>query len=181
MTQFRKHLKFTWIHYWRIFLQRRRLGRLGKGVHLDKRIEFMRFPGNIFIQDNVAIKEGARICSCNENAVIEIGARTTIGYHTFIFASEKIRIGNDCLIAPFVYMVDSNHRIEKGTNINAQPNETAPIIIGNDVWIASGVTLLKGITIGDGAVIAANSVVNRDVPSNEIYGGSPAQKIGERQ
>ncbi len=140
----------------------------------------MRYPANIVLQDDVVIKEGARICSCNASAQVSIGKRTTIGYHTFIFASEAIVIGDDCLIAPFVYIVDSNHGIDRSLKINQQPNETAPVKIGNDVWIASNVTILKGVTIGDGAVIAANSVVNKNVLPYEIVGGSPAKKIGER-
>jgi acetyltransferase-like isoleucine patch superfamily enzyme len=158
-----------------------RLGKLGAGVHIDRNVEFQRFPKNIFIGSEVVIKEGARICSCNESAQIHIGDRTTIGYHTFIFSSEMIEIGQDCLIAPFVYLVDSNHQIAKGIKINSQPNETAPIRIGNDVWIAGNVTILKGVVIEDGAVIAANSVVNQTVPAYEIWGGSPAKKIGERK
>jgi len=93
---------------------------------------------------------------------------------------KKIEIGDDCLIAPFVYIVDSNHQIEKGININIQPNITDSIKIGNDVWIASNVTILKGVFIDNGAVIAANSVVNSNIPANEIWGGTPAKKIGER-
>lgn len=181
MSQFRKHLKFTWKNHLRYFFQKRRLGSLGKHVFLDKRVEFLRFPKNIFIDDEVAIKEGAKICSCNEKAQIKIGKRTTVGYHTFIFASEGIEIGDDCLIASFVYLVDSNHTIKKGININQQPNKTAPISIGKDVWIASNVTILKGVTIHDGAVIAANSVVNEDVRANEVWGGTPARKIGMRE
>ncbi|MBN2900103.1 MAG: acyltransferase [Clostridia bacterium] len=140
----------------------------------------MRYPQNITIGGDVILKEGAKICPCNEKAKISIGERTTIGYHTFLFASEHISIGSDCMIAPFVYIVDSDHRTKKGINMNLQGNETAPIHIGNDVWIASNVTILKGVTIHDGAVIAANSVVTKDVPSNKIYGGTPAKEIGER-
>ncbi len=180
MSQLRKHLTFTWRHFLRYLWQKNRLKHLGKGVYIDKNVAFLRYPGNISIGDEVVVKEGARICSCNEQATITVGNRTTVGYHTFIFASEKIEIGNDCLIAPFVYIVDSNHQIKKDRNINEQPNETAPISIGNDVWIASHVTILKGVQIGDGAVIAANSVVNKHVPPYEIHGGSPAKKIGER-
>lgn len=181
MSQLRKHLTFKFIHYWRAFRERARLGSLGARVHIDKRVEFMRFPKNIYIGDDVVVKEGTRICSCNSTAVITIGKRTTVGYHTFVFASEKIEIGNDCLIAPFVYIVDSNHQMAREVNINLQPNEKAPIKIGNDVWIASNVTILKGVTISDGAVIAANSVVNSDVGSYEVYGGSPAKKISQRK
>lgn len=181
MSQIRQHLKYRWRHHIRAFLEKNRLGHLGKGVHIDKRVEFMRFPKNIFIGNEVIVKEGAKLCSCNKAATIRIGDRTTVGYHTFMFASEKIEVGSDCLIAPFVYIVDSNHQIARGSRINQQPNVTAPIKIGNDVWVASNSTILKGVEIGDGAVIAANSVVNQYIPAFEIWGGSPAKKIGERQ
>jgi acetyltransferase-like isoleucine patch superfamily enzyme len=181
MSQLRKHLKFTIANHLRAMWQRNRLGHLGKGVHISKRVEFMRFPKNISIADDVIVKEGARICACNERALIKIGNRTTVGYHTFFFASESIEVGDDCLIAPFVYFVDSNHKIDRSAKINSQANETAPIRVGNDVWIASNVTILKGVTINDGAVIAANSVVNTSVPAYEIWGGSPAKKISERK
>lgn len=180
ISQLREHLRFTWLHRYRAFVQRRRLGALGHRVFLDKSVEFMRFTRNIFVDDDVVFKEGARVCSCNSSAILRIGKRSTIGYHTFIFASAAIEIGEDCLIAPFVYIVDSNHRIAKNDKINLQPNETSPIRIGNDVWIASNVTILMGVTVGDGAVIAANSVVNISVPPYEIWGGSPAKKIRDR-
>ena len=140
----------------------------------------MRFPKNIKIGDEVLLKEGSRICSCNAQAPVSIGARTTIGYHTFIFASKSIEIGADCLIAPFVYIVDSNHQANRGSKINAQPNITDSIKIGNDVWIAANSTILMGVTIGDGAVVAANSLVNKSIPPYEIWGGVPAKKIGDR-
>lgn len=181
MSQLRKHLKYTLKDNFRAFLLKNKLGKLGKNVYIDKNVELMRFPKNIFIDDNVVIKEGARICACNEKAKIHIGKNTTIGYHNFIFASENIIIGDDCLIAPFVYIVDSNHQIKKNVLINQQENITGTIKIGNDVWIASNVTILKDVNIGNGVVIAANSVVNCDIPDYEIWGGTPAKKIGERE
>lgn len=180
LSQVRKHLSRNWKHCLRSFIQSFRLGEIHSSVYLDSNVSLLRFPKNIYIKANVIIKEGARICSCNEKAKIQIGARTTVGYHTFIFASNAITIGSDCLIAPFVYIVDSNHRIDRDQLINKQPNETSKIEIGDDVWIASNVTILKGVVIGRGAVIAANSVVNKSVPEYEIWGGSPAKKIGER-
>lgn len=140
----------------------------------------MRFPRNIHINDDVILKAGARICACNDAARISIGARTTIGYNSLIFASSSITIGDDCLIAPFAYLVDSNHGIKLNKLINQQENSSKPIVIGNDVWIANGVTILQGVNIGEGAVVAANSVVNCDIPAYEIWGGSPAKMIGVR-
>lgn len=180
VSQLRTHLKFTWRHKLRLIIQKLRIGKIANSVHIDNNVKLMRYPKNIYIEDDVVIKEGARICSCNSNAIISIGKRTTVGYHTFIFASSSITIGDDCLIAPFVYLVDSDHKISKLERINQQANESSAIKIGNDVWIASNVTILKGVTIGNGAVIAANSVVNCDVGAYEIFGGSPAKKIKDR-
>lgn len=180
MSQVRKHLKKTYWHYLRNLIAKYRLGAVGNDVHIDKNVEFMRFPKNIFLGDNLIIKEGVRICSCNEQAMISIGANTTVGYHTFLFASNKIEIGSDCMIAPFVYLVDSDHGIDKAEKMNSQPNQTAPIKIGNDVWIGTGAKILKGVTIGDGAIIAAGAVVKDDVPPYKIVGGVPGKIISER-
>jgi acetyltransferase-like isoleucine patch superfamily enzyme len=181
MNQLRQHIKFKWVHRLRQFKQKKRLGFLGKHVYIDKNVELMRYPKNISVADHVILKEGARICSCNVNAKISIGKNTTIGYHAFLFASENISIGDDCMIGPFSYIVDSDHGKKKNLPMNQQPNETAPIIIGNDVWIGTGVKLLKGITIGDGAIIAAGAVVKENVPPYMIAGGVPAKIISERE
>lgn len=180
MSQLKKHLKFKTKHFIRQFIYYYRLKFFGKNIFIDDNVKFLRYPGNISLENNVIIKEGARLCSCNEEAMVSIGKRTTVGYHVFIFASNNIKIGSDCLIAPFVYIVDSNHSIKKGVLINTQPNKTSPITIGNDVWIASNVTILMGVSIGSGSIIAANSLVNSDVGQNEIWGGTPAKKIGIR-
>jgi len=67
-----------------------------------------------------------------------------------------------------------------GTEIVEHPQSNGEIIIGNDVWIASNVTIMSGIQIGDGAVIAANSMVVKDIAAYEIWGGNPAKKLKMR-
>lgn len=181
MSQLRKHLKFTWRNRWRAYQEKNRIGHLGADVFIDKNVELQRFPKNIAIDDHAVLKEGVRICACNDEAKISIGKNTTVGFHTFIFASENIRIGDDCLIAPFVYIVDSDHTAKKGELINQQPNTTAAVTIGNDVWIGTGAKILKGTTIEDGAIIAAGAVVSGHIKSNQIFGGIPAKKISERK
>ena len=179
--QLSKHLKktiFTRFRYWK---NKSKLGHCGKDIFFEKDVHLMRYPQNISLGDNMVIKAGARICPCNNEATIKIGARTTFGYHSFIFASEKVEIGDDCLIAPFVYIVDSDHGIDKSQKINQQPNQTAPIYVGNDVWIGTGVKILKGVSIGDGAVIASGALVKDDVEAYSIVGGIPAKKISERK
>ena len=179
--QLRKHLKKTLGTRLRYLQAKIQLSHVGKGVYFDKNTEIQRYPKNVSIEEYAVIKEGVRICACNEIATIHIGANTTVGFHTFMFASESITVGDNCLIAPFVYMVDSDHSIEKTTLINQQPNVTAPITIGNDVWLGTGCKILKGVTIGDGAIVAAGAVVTSNVGPYEIYGGIPARKISERK
>ena len=107
--------------------------------------------------------------------------RQTIGYHTFIFASDSITIGNDCLVAPFVYIVDSDHSIEKKSLINEQSNISMPVDIKSDVWLATGAKILKGVSIGKGGIVAAGAVLSSDVAPYQIFGGIPAKKISERK
>jgi acetyltransferase-like isoleucine patch superfamily enzyme len=180
-NQLRKHLKFGYKNTLRLLKFKRQIGFCGSNVWIDKNVEIQRFPKNVRISDGVVLKEGTRICACNKNSKISIGKNTTVGFHNFFFASDEIIIGDNCLIAPFVYIVDSNHESKKGRLINEQPNISEKIIIGNDVWIASNVTILKGVTIGDGAIIGAHSLVNKDVMSNTIVGGAPAKFISNRE
>jgi acetyltransferase-like isoleucine patch superfamily enzyme len=58
---------------------------------------------------------------------------------------------------------------------------TAPIVVGNDVWLGTGVVVTKGVTIGNGAIVAAGSVVTKDIPPNTIFGGVPAKFIKNRE
>lgn len=179
-SQVKQHSKITLVHKWRRFRQSKRLGFCGKEVYFDKQVDIFRFPQNVRIDDGAMIKAGARICACNESAQVSIGKNTTFGYHSHLFASAGVKIGDNCLIAPFVYIVDSDHGIEKGTLINQQANQSEAIEIGSDVWIGTGAKILKGVTIGDGAVIAAGALVKENVEPYKIVGGVPAKVISER-
>ena len=175
-NQLRKHHKPTIMGSLRRWQRLHKCKSVGQEVIVDKNVKIMRYPENVSIKNNVILKEGVRICSTNSNAIISVGERTTIGYYTMIFSTYQIEIGNDCLIAPFCYVIDSNHQIRRNKLINTQPLESQKIVIEDDVWLGNGVKVLSGVTIAKGAVVAANSVVNQDVPSYDIYGGSPAKK-----
>jgi acetyltransferase-like isoleucine patch superfamily enzyme len=179
--QLRKHIRPTVWDKYRIWRIRQQLGNCGKGVFFERNTAFMRYPNLIRIGSNVIIKEGTKICPCNEQALVTIGNNTTIGYHTFLFASASISIGNNCQIAPFVYFVDSDHGIARDQLMNQQPNITEPITVGDDVWIATGAKILKGVTVHNGAVIAAGAVVKDDIQPYEIVGGIPARHLGFRE
>jgi acetyltransferase-like isoleucine patch superfamily enzyme len=177
----RRYARPTWRHW----LRRRRLAGLlasvGESLYVERNVEFLRHPERVSVGSHVIVKEGARICPTNPAAAISIGDWTTIGYHTFIFASASITIGNDCLIAPFCYLVDSNHGLKRDARIREQPMSVSPIVIEDDVWLGVGVTVLRGVRIGRGAVIGAGSVVSADVPSYAIVSGSTGTVAGYRE
>ncbi len=92
----------------------------------------------------------------------------------------RITIGDDCLIGEYVSIRDANHGLSVGVPMRLQAHRSAPVTIGRNVWIGRGSVVLKGVTIGDGAVVAANSVVSRDVPADAIVVGAPAKLIRMR-
>lgn len=180
-SQLRLHLPPRWRTGLTAWWYRFRGVDLSDNVVLFPGALLLRYPRNIHIGSDALIKSGAHICPCNPQAHIHIGSRTSLGFHSFVYASDRITIGDDCQIAPFVYIVDSDHGTRKDAPMNRQPNQPNPISIGNDVWIGAHAVVLAGVTIGQGAVIAAGAVVNRDVEPYTIVGGVPARHLGERK
>jgi acetyltransferase-like isoleucine patch superfamily enzyme len=114
---------------------------------------------------------------------LSIGKKTYVGESNNIRASGgKISIGENCLIAQNVTIVATNHNIKLGELINKQSwtQDNNFVIIKDDVWIGAGSVILPGITIGNGAVIAAGSIVTKDVDENAIVAGNPAKLIRYR-
>jgi acetyltransferase-like isoleucine patch superfamily enzyme len=112
---------------------------------------------------------------------IKIGNNAFIGNNCEFNIQQKISIGNDCLIASGCRFIDHDHGISIGELMRVQPCKEDAIYIGNNVWLGCNVIILKGIKIGDGAIVAAGAVVTKSIPSNEIWGGVPAKKIGYRK
>jgi acetyltransferase-like isoleucine patch superfamily enzyme len=112
---------------------------------------------------------------------VKIGNGVAVNYYTTIVAFDCITIGDDVLIGPYVLIHSGNHRFDDlSVPIRLQGHLQASIHIEDDVWIGAHAVILKGVTIGRGAVVAAGAVVNRDVEPYTIVAGVPAKKIGER-
>jgi acetyltransferase-like isoleucine patch superfamily enzyme len=144
------------------------------GVGRFKQSEFVVADDGILeINDDFEIYTGCSV-------VIDSGAKLSLGkgglnlgVRMAVFNS--ISIGNNCFISENVTIRDSdNHRITGRLKTNS-----SPIIFGNNVLIGINATILKGVTIGNGAVVAANSLVNKSVPPNTLVGGVPAKIIKE--
>ena len=112
---------------------------------------------------------------------IEIGNNVTLNEWVYLSGYGGIKIGNDVRIGHRTSIISSDHIIEeRETPIYLQGLKSKPVLICDDVFIGCNATILGGITIGAGAVIAAGSVVTKDVPEYTVVGGNPAHKISER-
>ncbi len=107
-------------------------------------------------------------------ANLKIGDNVFFNHNCSITAMDNIIIGNHAMFGNNVVLVDHNH-INTATSSNDFSHAT--IEIGDHVWIGANCVILPGVHIGNGAVIAANSVVNKNVAKNELWGGVPAKKI----
>jgi acetyltransferase-like isoleucine patch superfamily enzyme len=111
--------------------------------------------------------------SINENATLILGDNSYCANGLNLACFESIEIGDNVKISENMTIRDSDNHSLNGD----KPSK--PIKIGNDVWIGINVTILKGVTIGDGAVIAAGSLVTLDVPSKTLVSGVPAVVVQE--
>jgi len=115
-----------------------------------------------------------------ENNYIQIGNATFIGRNSEFHTSTKILIGNDCMIASQCIFAGVGHEYRKELPINNQPTTVGDITIEDDVWLGIGSKVLQGVVIGKGSVIGAGSLVNKSIPANEVWAGSPARFIKNR-
>jgi len=123
------------------------------------------------------------ILTCKDGD-IELGARTDVGANCMIMAGAPVRLGQDVLIGAYSYLVGGGNYDLKRTDVpinRSQPAGSARgIRIGDDVWIGTHAVVLDGVAIGDGSVVAAGSIVTRDVPPRAIVAGAPARVTGTR-
>ena len=107
-----------------------------------------------------------------------IGSNCNFGEYNHITSINKIIIGNGCLTGRWVTITDNAHGTSDYESLQINPTQRrlyskAPVIIGNNVWIGDKATILPGVKIGDGCIIAANTVVTKDVPPYSVVAGNP--------
>lgn len=125
---------------------------------------------------------GATVC---EAPALIIGDHSYIGYQVTITVGPRVEIGRHVLVADRVSLVGyDGHPKDPVARRNHRPapkEEGRPILIGDNVWICSNATILKGVTVGEGAIIAAHAVVTEDVPPYAVVAGNPARVVKKLQ
>lgn len=167
----------AWL-FTKIFFSSAKLIRLPFDIRGQKHIKW----GTNF---NVGV--GCRLEAYPENgeAVLTIGNNVQMHDYVHITATSKVIIGNDVLMASKIYISDTLHGSYTGNNDDSDPDvppslrplSSKSVVIGDRVWLGEFVSVLPGVTIGEGTIIGANSVVSKSLPSNVIAVGAPARPI----
>jgi acetyltransferase-like isoleucine patch superfamily enzyme len=174
--------RLLWRYLWRRLLTRagRRWQTTGL-LFLGRRLELqigrdgvIRFGRLVWIGDGTKIR-------CHEG-VVEIGEKTVIGQECTISAYQRVRIGEQCVIADRAMFIDFDHGVvEVDRPIRQQGIYKRDVEVGSNVWIGYGACILRGVRVGDNSIVGTNAVVTRDVPANAVVAGSPARIIRMRE
>jgi acetyltransferase-like isoleucine patch superfamily enzyme len=171
-------LKSRWYNFYY-----RSLGVKLRGYVWMRQIEIPRSFDAIEVEAAAALDRGVTLLISGDSvphSKIQIGACTYINRNTFIDAALLISIGRHSAIGPNCYITDHDHGTELELPPLAQPLISKPTQIGDRVWLGANVTVLKGVTIGNDAIVGAGSVVTRDIPERAIAVGAPAKVIRYR-
>jgi acetyltransferase-like isoleucine patch superfamily enzyme len=112
---------------------------------------------------------------------VHIGAKTVLGQECTISCFQHISLGRECIVADRVMLIDFDHGVvEVERPIREQGIYKRDVRLGHNVWVGYGACFLRGITVGDNAVVGTYAVVNRDVPANAVVAGVPARVLRMR-
>lgn len=161
---------------------------LGRNVKIEDLAEIQcRSKRGVVLGDGVTIGRGVSVRPSSYYGHVAgeglvVGAGSALGALGWIGASGHVTIGCDVLIGPRVTIVPENHRFEQSTEtIKSQGVERSRVYIEDDCWIGAGATILAGVRIGRGSVVAAGAVVARSFPPYSVVGGVPARRIKDRR
>jgi acetyltransferase-like isoleucine patch superfamily enzyme len=156
---------------------------IGDGVAVDEGSQLDArgcAPGEFRIGDGVLISRGCIVSG--KDGPLAIGPRASIGAGCVMYASTRLEIGADTMLAAQCYVGGGRYTVYGRTDvpIAEQPEPRSGVVIGDDCWLGAGVIVIDGVNIGRGSVVAAGSVVTEDVEDYSVVAGAPARRIGSR-
>jgi acetyltransferase-like isoleucine patch superfamily enzyme len=113
---------------------------------------------------------------------VSIGAKTVMGQECTVSAFQHVSIGRECIVADRVMLIDFDHGVtEVERPIRLQGIYKRDVRVGHNVWIGYGACILRGVSVGENAIVGTSTVVTRDVAPNAVVGGAPARVIRMRE
>lgn len=169
--------------FWNEPLFRSQCESVGRGFRMEE-LPYMGGRGRIVIGERVYISGRISVGFNNRSGFdpeLIIGDGTFIGHQCGFNVARAVRIGKHCYIAAGCAIVDQDgHPLDaadRRAGMPTPPEGIAPVVIGDDVWLGFGVTVLKGVTIGDRSVVAAGAMVTKDVPPDSVVAGNPGRVV----
>ncbi|UTI62725.1 acyltransferase [Paraconexibacter antarcticus] len=149
---------------------------LGDGVTLQDGVRLQPWGGRIEVQAGAQVRDR---CELKSTGDLRLGARCVLSRTATLHCHERIHIGARCAIAERTTIIDSDHGFDgSDTFVLEQPVRSAPITVGENVFVGTNVVILRGTTVGDRAVVAAGAVLNGgDFPAAHIVAGVPARTL----
>ncbi len=164
------------IDFFMTFLWRMNLGSSGKGTKLQRGV-VIRNPGNITLSDYVSVGRYAEITTEFNDSKCKIGRLSQINKNVKLDYSGGLVVGENVVISESSTIYTHDH----GADPKSVPDKTS-LIIEDNVWIGGHAIIIEGVgRIGQGAMVAAGSVVTKEVPAGVIVGGIPAKTLGKRK
>jgi serine acetyltransferase len=158
--------------------------RHGRGVRTGSFLPWVQGKGDIILGNDVTVDGECTITFAarfSDRPTLVVGDGTWLGHDLDFTIGRRITIGNDCNISGASRIFDSpGHPLdakERRAHLPPPAEKVRPVTIGNDVWIAKHCLIFPGVSIGDGAIVAAGSVVRADVRPYTLVAGNPAQEI----
>jgi acetyltransferase-like isoleucine patch superfamily enzyme len=148
--------------------------RLGPGVQMQDDVTIHLGGGTIDVGPRSSIRQGS-IIHVDGDLILE--GENIISYYNVIHCSDRIRLHRLASTNEFVTIVDSRHFHDDTDRFFYENVESAPIEVGENVWMANKSSILMGVTVGEKSIVAAHAVVHKDVPARSVVGGIPARVI----
>ena len=167
-------LRETWFRY---------LGmKIGHGSHLGR--VHATWPHTVSIGECTTLEDGVLLQYAGPStteARLRFGNHVQVSPNVHFNIQDQISVGDHTMIAAGCKFIDHDHGFSsRNEPMSRQHVISEPITIGNDVWIGANAVILKGVSIGDGAIVAAGAVVRSNIPPYQIWGGVPARFLKDR-
>lgn len=164
-----------WLRVWSLARLRDATGRAVPASNVVLGPVEVQGTGNIHFGRDALIYPGCYL-ETQGGGRIEIGDGVVMSRGVHIVAFERVTLGQGVMIGEYASLRDANHRLS-ATDLRHSGHDSAPIIVGRNVWIGRGAVVLKGVELGDHCVVAANAVATHNVAAGEVVGGVPARTL----